>query len=211
MRHDGPPGGRIKMTDPICWLGIVEPEDADGLLAETYDLVRRTDGSVHNLYKAMSLRPEPIRWADGHYRAVLHNSENILPEWFLELIATMVARLASCAYAQAHHGANLRHLVGDSARADAMVDATADGRETDALDGKLAALAAYARKLAHEPDAMTQDDISRVRDAGADDVEVLEAAQVAACFSYWVRIINGLGIRIGNEAIGRKRDEPPAS
>ena len=199
------------MADPICWLDVIEPDDADGLLDETYELIRRTDGSVHNLYKAMSLRPEPIRWADGHYRAVLHNSENALPEWFLELIATMVARLGNCAYAQTHHGANLRHLVGDADRADAMLDAAVAGRETDVLDGKLAALVAYARKLAHEPDGMTQGDVSRVRDAGADDVEVLETAQVAACFSYWVRIINGLGIRIGNEAIGRQRDEPPVS
>ncbi|MCE2518635.1 MAG: peroxidase-related enzyme [Alphaproteobacteria bacterium] len=199
------------MADPICWLDIVEPEDADGLLAETYDLIRRTDGSVHNLYKAMSLRPEPIRWADGHYRAVLHNSENSLPEWFLELVATMVARLASCAYAQTHHGANLRHLVGDAARADAMVDAAAAGREADVLDGKLAALVSYARKLANEPDGMTQEDVSRARNAGADDAEILETAQVAACFSYWVRIINGLGIRIGNETIGRKGGEPRVS
>lgn len=199
------------MADPICWLDIVEPEEADGLLAETYEEIRRSDGSVHNLYKAMSLRPEPIRWADGHYRAVLHNSENVLPEWFLELVATMVARLANCDYAQTHHGANLRHLVGDAARADAMVDAAAAGSETDVLDGKLAALVSYARKLANEPDGMTHDDVSRVRAAGADDVEILETAQVAACFSYWVRIINGLGIRIGTEAVGRKRDEPVAS
>lgn len=199
------------MADPICWLDIVEPEEADGLLAETYEEIRRSDGSVHNLYKAMSLRPEPIRWADGHYRAVLHNSDNVLPEWFLELVATMVARLGGCAYARTHHGANLRHLVGDAARADAMVEAAAAGREADVLDGKLAALVAYARKLANEPDGMTQDDVSGVRDAGADDVEILETAQTAACFSYWVRIINGLGIRIGNEPIGRWGDEPPAS
>ena len=116
------------MADPICRLDIVEPEDVDGLLAETHELIRRSDGSVHDLYKAMSLRPEPIRWADGH----LHNRENALPEWFLEPVATMVARLTSCVYAQTHHhGANLRLLVGDAARADAMLDAAAAGRETD--------------------------------------------------------------------------------
>ena len=121
------------MTDPICRLDIVEPEDAGGLLVETHELIRRSDGSVHDLHKAMFLRPEPIRWADGHYHAVLHNSENALPEWCLEPVATMVARLASCACAQTHHGANLRLLVGDAARADAMPGAAATGRETDVL------------------------------------------------------------------------------
>ena len=114
------------MADPICRLDIVEPEDVDGLLAETHELIRRSDGSVHDLYKAMSLRPEPICWADGH----LHNRENALPEWFLEPVATMVARLTSCVYAQTY---NLRLLVGDAARADAMLDAVATGRETDVL------------------------------------------------------------------------------
>ena len=99
------------MADPICWLDVVEPEDADGLLADTYERIRRCDGSVHNLYKAMSLRPEPILWADGHYRAVLHNSENALPEWFLELVATMVARLGNCAYARTHHGGRVGGVV----------------------------------------------------------------------------------------------------
>ena len=118
------------MADPICRLDIVEPEDVDGLLAETHELIRRSDGSVHDLYKAMSLRPEPICWADGH----LHSRENALPEWFLEPVATMVARLTSCVYAQTHHhGANLRLLVGDAARADAMPGAAATGRETDIL------------------------------------------------------------------------------
>lgn len=55
------------MADPICWLDIVEPEHADGLLAGTHEQFRRSDGSVHNVYRAMSLRPEPFRWADGRY------------------------------------------------------------------------------------------------------------------------------------------------
>ena len=121
------------MTDPICWLDIVEPDDDDGMLAETCELIRRSDGSVRDPYKAMSLRPEPIRWADGHHRAVLHNSENALPEWCLEPVATMAARLARCACAQTRHGASLRLLVGDAARADAMPGAAATGRETDVL------------------------------------------------------------------------------
>ena len=55
------------MADPICWLDIVELEHADGPLAGTDDQIRRSDGLVHNLCRAMSLRPEPIRQADGRY------------------------------------------------------------------------------------------------------------------------------------------------
>jgi hypothetical protein len=38
--------------------------------------------------------------------------------------------------------------------------------------------------------------------AGAEDVEILEVNQVRANFNYWVRVINGLGIRLGGEKIG---------
>ena len=55
------------MADPICWLDTVEPEHADGPLAGAHEQVRRSDGLMHNLFRAMSLRPEPIRWADGRY------------------------------------------------------------------------------------------------------------------------------------------------
>lgn len=191
------------MAETICWLDTVEPEDAKGILAETYDEIRRADGSVHNLYKAMSLRPEPIRAADEHYRAILHNPENVLPDWFLELVGTMVARLGGCAYATTHHGANLRDLVGDAAKADAMLGAAVNGSEAEVLDAKLAALVAYGRKLTQNPNDMSEQDVVLARQAGASDPEILETAQAAACFAYWVRIINALGIQIGNETVGR--------
>ncbi len=191
------------MTETICWLDVIEPEDAKGTLAETYDAIRRADGSVHNLYKAMSLRPEPIRAADDHYRAILHNPDSALPDWFLELVGTMVARLCDCTYATTHHGANLRDLVGDVAKADAMLDAAVEGRETAVLETKLAALVTYARKLSEHPGDMTEQDIAAARAAGASDVEILETAQAAACFAYWARIINAIGIQIGDETVGR--------
>ena len=191
------------MAETICWLDVVEPEDADGALAETYEKIRRADGSVHNLYKAMSLRPEPILWADGHYRAILHNPDSALPDWFLELVGTMVARLCDCHYATTHHGANLRDLVGDAAKANAMLDAAVAGMQPDGLDVKLAALVTYAHKLNQTPGDMTEQDVAAARNAGASDVEILETAQAAACFAYWARIINALGIQIGEETVGR--------
>ena len=113
------------MADPICWLDIVEPEHADGLLAGNSDEIRRPDGSVHHLCKAMSWHPERICRSDGHCHVVLYNSNNALSEWCLD----PVAPLASCDDAQTHHGAIFCRPVGDVARTEAM----AAGRETDAL------------------------------------------------------------------------------
>ncbi|MDP6368419.1 MAG: alkylhydroperoxidase, partial [Planctomycetota bacterium] len=45
-------------------------------------------------------------------------------------------------------------------------------------------------------------DVEALRAAGLDDGEILEVNQVSASFNYWVRTINGLGIRIGAEKAG---------
>ena len=58
-------------------------------------------------------------------------------------------------------------------------------------------------KLCRNPEQMVHHDIADLRDAGASDTEILEVVQTKSCFAYWVRFINGLGIQLGNETIGK--------
>ncbi len=190
------------MTEKVCWIETIAEHRAEGALREAYEMVGRPDGTVQNLYKAYSLWPTPMAWADALYRAILHSGDSTLPQWFLELIATQVAILADCDYASAHHGANFKALLEDAARAERMLDAVRRDDLDRAFDGKQAALLAYSAKLTREPGAMTEADIAALRAAGAEDIEILEVNQVCANFNYWVRVINGLGIRLGDEKIG---------
>ena len=50
---------------------------------------------------------------------------------------------------------------------------------------------------------MSEADIETLREAGVSDTEILEVNQIGANFAYWVRVINGLGIQLGDERIGR--------
>ena len=68
---------------------------------------------------------------------------------------------------------------------------------------KQAALLIYAAKLCRTPESMCEQDIVDLRAIGVSDTEVLEAVQASACFAYWVRFINALGINLGNEIIGK--------
>ena len=45
---------------------------------------------------------------------------------------------------------------------------------------------------------MSPADIANLRDVGFTDDAISQIAQVAASFSYWARIINALGIRLGD-------------
>lgn len=188
----------------FCWIETVAEQDATGLLKEIYDGIARNDGSVHNLYKAFSLWPEPLPHADRLYTTLLHSGDTFLEDWCLELVATYVAILARCKYARTHHGANFVSLLGDDERAAAMLEALENGEvEEDVFDTRLLALLDYTRKLTREPESMNEADLEPLRAAGIEDRGILEVNQVCANFNYWVRTINGLGIVLGDEKVGK--------
>ena len=188
-----------------CWIDTISPEEATPELRHLYQQVGAVHNKIHNLYRAFSLQPKPMAAADQHYRDVLHNKLNHSDPWFLELLATQVAIIANCHYAFANHGANFKHLLGDPGLGDKMLEAVQndDFEDRNLFTDKQAALLNYGAKLSRTPEKMTQDDISALRDAGVSDTEILEAVQATACFAYWVRFINALGINLANETVGR--------
>ena len=192
-----------------CWIDTISPQEATPELRHLYQQVGAVHNKIHNLYRAFSLQPKPMAAADQHYRDVLHNELNHSDPWFLELLATQVAIIANCHYAFANHGANFKHLLGDAVLGDKMLEAVKndDFEDRNLFTDKQAALLNYGAKLSRTPKKMTQDDISVLREAGVSDTEILESVQATACFAYWVRFINALGINLGNETIGRDWDE----
>jgi len=195
-----------------CWIDTIDPADAAPELAAMYAEVGAVHNKIHNLYRAFSLQPAPLLSADRHYRDVLHNQSNHSAPWFLELLASQAAIIADCHYALANHGANFRALLGDEARGEAMLQAVRDDHYTGnpLFSEREAALLAYAAKLCRTPESMRQADIESLRALGVSDTEILEAVQASACFAYWVRFINALGIQLGNETIGKYSNSPAA-
>jgi len=185
-----------------AWIRMISPQQASGRLAELYERVKTPHGTVDNVMRAHSLRPESL---EGHrvlYRSVLHNEANTLPLWFLEAIATYVSLSNQCHYATAHHSANMRRLLEDETKAEAMYAALACARPELVFQGKELALLSYAHKFTVDVGAMNETDISALRDAGADDGEILEVNQVCAYFNYSNRLLNGLGVTTEGDTVG---------
>ena len=189
---------------PPCWIETIEPEDATSDLSEVYQRVGSVHNKIHNLYRAFSLQPKPLISADQHYRDILHNEANHTEPWFLELLATQAAIIADCHYALQNHGANFKNLLGDKELGELMLDRVRrdDFNSSSVFTRKQAALLSYGAKLCRNPEKMCFKDIETLRDAGVTDTEILEAVQSTACFAYWVRFINALGVRLGDETIG---------
>lgn len=194
-----------------CWIDTIEPEDASAELAAMYQEVGAVHNKIHNLYRAFSLQPQPLIAADQHYRDILHDEKNLSDPWFLELLASQAAIIADCHYALANHGANFKTLLGDTEKGDAMLKAVQEDHFADnpLFTAKQAALLEYGARLCRTPETMREADIIALREQGISDTEILEAVQSTACFAYWVRFINALGVQLGNETIGLYDESSP--
>lgn len=178
------------------------------LTAEEAGELKRADGSLHNLYKTFLSWPGPLLPAHRLYKSVMHAPDSPLDFYTAEFIATHVAIIAGCAYAQAHHGSNFIRLADDRANAEAILQALRDKNyDSDVLVPSFKALAKYTDHLSRQPDQMRREHVDALRSANFSDPEIFHVNQIAANFAYWVRVINGLGIETGDEKIGMEAAE----
>jgi len=59
------------------------------------------------------------------------------------------------------------------------------------------AMLEYAEKLTLTPSAMTEEDVQKLRDAGWTDRDILDIVHVCAYFNFRVRVVDGLGLELG--------------
>jgi len=186
----------------ICWLTVISPDSASGVLKDVYERVKSPNGQIDRVYQAQSLRPDTILGHDRLYRSTLHFEDPACPPWFLEAVAVYTSVLNRCPYAVEHHYANMKHLLGEPNRSADILDAFQNDCLDVVFEGKELHLLMYARKLTITPDKLYRIDIVQLREQGAKDEEILEVNQVAASFNYSNRVINGLGVKLGDEQVG---------
>ena len=185
-----------------AWIRMLSDEEAGDDLREALALARTPHGTVDNVMRVHSLRPNTLR---GHvilYRAALHDDANTLPAWLQECIASYVSVLNECPYSLANHWANARHLIDDAARAARIEAALAARRPEEVFEGRELALMRYAEKLTLRPGSMEQADVGALSEAGLDDGEILEANQIIGYFNYANRCLNGLGVATDGDVVG---------
>lgn len=216
-----------------AWIRTVGPDEADGRLRRLYQRVATDEGHVDAILRAHSLRPRTLEAHLSLYKAALHARPHALTRRERELVGVVVSRENGCDYCVRHHRAGLARHVGDPGRARAMVEAAADAAEgagqrrdggpegpAEAVDppadgshglltGRERALCRYAVKLTRRPDAVTEADLERLREAGLDDAGILDANQVVAYFAYANRTVQGLGVSAGSEPLGLHPGEQP--
>lgn len=195
----------------MSWIKTIAYEEAKGKLKQLYERVKGPDNNVDNIMMVHSLRPHSM---EGHmhiYKYVLHHNGNTFPKWYLETIGVYVSMLNDCNYCVEHHFQGMRRLVNDEERSVAVRKALEARQPEEVFSRKELALLRYAEKLTLSPAALQASDMDVLREAGADDGEILEVNQVTSYFCYANRTVLGLGVSTAGDIIGlspNENDEP---
>jgi uncharacterized peroxidase-related enzyme len=175
----------------MAWIDTIDLEDADDELRALYDEIVDTRGKVSNILKVHSLNPSALADHLRLYDTLLFGKSD-LRRAEREALAVVVSAANDCTYCVEHHGEALA-AYWDEARVEQLID---DYTAVDALDERLRAACDVAARLTRSPDAMTNAEVDRLRDAGWSDRSVLDIVLITAYFNFVNRIATGLGVEV---------------
>ena len=73
-----------------AWIDMISDEDASEELLDVLKLARTPHGTVDNVMRVHSLRPNTMKGHVVLYRAALHDDANTIPMWFPSCVLKMV-------------------------------------------------------------------------------------------------------------------------
>ena len=82
----------------MAWIRIIEPGEAEGLLAQLYREAMARAGKVFQILRVQSLRPRALRSSINLYTELMLSPEGRLSRARREMIATTVSRANGCHY-----------------------------------------------------------------------------------------------------------------
>ena len=189
-----------------AWIEMISDENASSELKEILKLARTPHGTVDNVMRIHSLRPNTMKGHVTLYRAALHDEVNTIPMWFQETISSYVSMLNNCDYSLANHWKNAVHLMGSEQDANKIEEALKAQNPENAFEGEQLAMLKYAGKLTLDPGNMIEKDVEKLRNEGIDDGKILELNQIVGYFNYVNRLLNGLGVKTTGDTVGFYKD-----
>jgi uncharacterized peroxidase-related enzyme len=184
----------------IAWLRVPSddevPDDVKALWAKPLERL----GFVPNVLRIFALRPRHLMAWWGYYDELLRGDSGLTKPQ-REMIAVVVSVQNRCHYCIVSHSAALRKLTGDPL----LVEQLQTNHAYAAVDAKERAMLDFAVKLTERSHACTEADVDALRDAGWNDEEIMDIAEVAAMFNFTNRLASGLGWRPNPEYVSLGR------
>lgn len=169
-------------------IATVNPKEAEGTVKEVYDRMKEAWGMVSPAFAVMSLHPDYLEAMWNIHQAVMKPGRLSGAE--KETLALAVSAVNGCRFCIWAHAGRLRSLGVDEERVEALRE---DPRSAP-LDERTRALVAWAVKATREPAALSGADLDRLREAGWEDADLLEASAVVGHLNHLNRTLDAFGV-----------------
>jgi uncharacterized peroxidase-related enzyme len=187
-------------TEPICWLDVPGADEVAHEVKELWAKPLEKLGFVPNVLRVYAIRPRHLQlWSDFYDE--LMRGESGLTKAQREMIAVVVSTANRCHYCIVSHSAALRKLTDDPI----LVEQLQTNHAYAKVEPKERAMLDFALKLTERSSTCTEADIDTLRDAGWNDEEIMDIAEVAAMFNFTNRLASGLGWRPNPEYVSLGR------
>jgi uncharacterized peroxidase-related enzyme len=145
--------------------------------------------------------PEAAVHLNGLAEILLRGPSSLTPGE-REVIAAFVSAANDCFFCTNAHAATARHLLGPEA---GVVDKVLAGGPGALASPKLRALLAIAARVQQGGRQVTEEDVARARQEGADDRAIHDTVLIAAAFCMFNRYVDGLATWAPREAAAYAR------
>lgn len=172
------------------WISSVPYEDAEGELKASYDRQANRLGEPTEVTLAGSLYPPLVETRLNLYATTERCPSRLTPHQ-RNLISFVTSALNGTDHCMSQVTIKLRETGLDNEQILALIQ--------DPLSVHLpladAELVRYTVKLTRSPSSVSEEDIERLRAAGFDDLDILDANSQCAHLNYVNRVASGLGIK----------------
>ncbi|MGI9357169.1 MAG: peroxidase-related enzyme [Rhizobiaceae bacterium] len=159
-----------------------------------FDLCREKLGMVPNVLAAYAFNEKKLRGFTELYNDLMLGDSG-LSKLEREMIAVVVSSINKCFYCLTAHGAAVRQLSGDPKLGEQLV---MNCRAADLSDKQMAMLD-FAEKLTEEPAKIVETNRQALRDAGWNDREIWDIANVASFFNMTNRVASATDMQPNDE------------
>jgi len=194
-------------TDPKIIALDIELPDRESLpedLQKLFAVCETKLGLIPNVLAAYSHEPEQLRTFSRFYNEIMFAKTGLEP-LEREMIAVVVSSINHCYYCLTAHGQAVRQYSGDPILGEQMV---MNYRAADLPDRHIAMLD-FAVKLTKDSSEIVEDDRQKLRDAGFDEKQIWDIANVAAFYNMTNRVAAAVDMQPNCEYHSKNR-EPSA-
>jgi uncharacterized peroxidase-related enzyme len=185
------------------YIQTIDESQATGKIKEVYQKrVMHHSGKVSNIAKIFSLRPDLLEAQHIFSRAIQFGGSSLGVKRE-EMISVLVGALLKCSYWTIAHGEFLRKEIdGDY---ELVMEVARDFRSSK-LDAKDKAMLEYAEKITLTPSEVDERDVEKLKQAGWNEVEILDIAAVTSYRNFITRIADALGVQLPEEYAALRKD-----